>query len=43
MPYPVEEVFRTEGVPQFTFLRPPNFNEILVDIRNPGKPVIIEG
>lgn len=43
MSYPVEEVFRTEGVPEFTFVRPPNFNEILVDIRNPGKPVIIEG
>ena len=43
MTYPVEEVFRTEGVPEFTFVRPPNFNEILVDIRNPGKPVIIEG
>ncbi|MDF3821736.1 hypothetical protein P3G55_17660 [Leptospira sp. 96542] len=43
MNYPVEEVFRTEGVPQFTFIKPPNFNEILVDLRNPGKPVIIEG
>ncbi len=43
MTYPVEEVFRTEGVPEFTFVRPPNFNEILVDIRNPGKPVVIEG
>jgi hypothetical protein len=43
MTYPVEEVFRTEGVPEFTFVRPPNFNDILVDIRNPGKPVVIEG
>jgi hypothetical protein len=43
MKYPVEEVFRTEGIPEFTFVRPPNFNEILVDIRSPGKPVIIEG
>jgi hypothetical protein len=41
--YPLEEVFRTEGVPEFTFVRPPNYGEILVDIRNPGKPVIIEG
>lgn len=39
----VEEVFVTEGVPQFTFVDPPNFGEILVDIRRPGKPVIIEG
>ncbi len=43
MTYPVEEVFRTEGVPEFTFVKPPNFNEILVDIRNDGKPTIIEG
>lgn len=39
----VEEVFVTEGVPQFTFVTPPNFTEILLDIRRPGKPVIIEG
>lgn len=30
-------------MPAFTFVNPPNFNELLVDIRNPGKPVIIEG
>jgi hypothetical protein len=41
--YTVEEVFRTEGIPEFTFVRPSNFGEILVDIRTPGKPVIIEG
>jgi hypothetical protein len=39
----VEEVFVTEGVPQFTFVAPPNFTEILLDIRRLGKPVIIEG
>jgi len=39
----VEEVFVTEGVPQFTFVRPPNYNRILVDVRSPGKPVILEG
>lgn len=39
----VEEVFRTEGVPEFTFVQPPNFREILVDVRTVGKPVIIEG
>ncbi|MDD2465923.1 MAG: TIR domain-containing protein [Desulfobulbus sp.] len=43
MKYPVEEVFRTEGVPEFTFVKPPNYNEIFVDIRNQGKPTIIEG
>jgi hypothetical protein len=39
----VEEVFVTEGFPEFTFVKPPNFNEILLDIRHPGKPVIVEG
>src|SRR6266480_3768970 len=39
----VEEVFVTEGVPQFTFVTPPNSTEILLDIRRPGKPVVIEG
>ena len=39
----VEEVFVTEGLPQFTFVKPPNYNEILLDIRHPGKPVVVEG
>jgi ABC-type transporter Mla maintaining outer membrane lipid asymmetry ATPase subunit MlaF len=39
----VEKVFVTEGVPEVTFVQPPNFNEILVDIRRSGKPVVIEG
>ena len=39
----LEEVFVTEGVPEFTFVEPPNFNEILLDIRRHGKPVVIEG
>ena len=41
--YFVEDVFKTEGVPEFTFVQPPNYNEMLVDLRAPGKPVIIEG
>lgn len=43
MKYLVEEIFKTEGVPEFTFVKPPNYNEILVDMRSAGKPVIIEG
>lgn len=39
----LEDVFVTEGVPQFTFVRPPNFSALLVDIRREGKPVIVEG
>ena len=41
--YLVEKVFVTEGVPEYTFVKPPNYNEILVDMRRSGKPVIIEG
>lgn len=39
----LEDVFVTEGVPEETFVAPPNFNDVLVDIRHQGKPVIIEG
>lgn len=39
----VEDVFKTEGIPAFTFIEPPNYNDILMDIRNKTKPVIIEG
>jgi hypothetical protein len=39
----LEEVFVTEGVPLYTFVKPPNYNDILLDIRKAGKPVIIEG
>lgn len=41
--YYVEDVFVTEGVPEFTFVEPPNYNDILIDVRKAGKPVIIEG
>jgi hypothetical protein len=43
MKYRVESVFVTEGVPEFTFVPPPNYNDILVDFRKSGKPVVIEG
>ncbi|HGE8283651.1 TPA: TIR domain-containing protein [Serratia marcescens] len=39
----LEDVFVTEGVPEFTFVRPPNFTALLIDIRRSGKPVIVEG
>jgi hypothetical protein len=39
----LEEVFRPEGVPEFTFVAPPNYTEILLDVRRVGKPVILEG
>ncbi len=39
----LEEVFVTEGLPRFTFVKPPNYNDVLLDIRHPGKPVVVEG
>jgi hypothetical protein len=39
----LEEVFRTEGLPEFTFVAPPNYNEILLNVRQSHKPVILEG
>jgi hypothetical protein len=39
----LEEVFRTEGLPEFTFVPPPNYNEILLDVRHSHKPIILEG
>lgn len=39
----LEDVFVTEGIPQYTFVKPPNYNDIFLDIRKAGKPVIIEG
>jgi len=41
--YKLEDVFVTEGVPEFTFVQPPNYIDILLDVRRKGKPVIVEG
>src|SRR5208283_5308288 len=41
--YNLEDVFVTDGVPGHTFVAPPNYGDIYVDVRKPGKPVIIEG
>jgi ABC-type uncharacterized transport system fused permease/ATPase subunit len=39
----LEDIFVTEGVPEFTFVKPPNYTALLVDLRRKGKPVVIEG
>lgn len=41
--YKVEDVFKTEGLPELTFVEPLNYGELFVDFRNTTKPVIIEG
>ncbi|WP_392664153.1 TIR domain-containing protein [Amaricoccus sp. B4] len=30
-------------MPEFTFVKPPNFTALLVDLRRKGKPVVVEG
>ncbi len=39
----ISDVFVTEGIPHFTYVEPPNYNEILIDVKKTGKPVVIEG
>ena len=42
-PVKVEEVFRTSGIPSFTFVEPVEFNKLMVSLRTPGKGVVVEG
>jgi hypothetical protein len=37
------DVFVTEGLPGLTFVEPPNYHQILIDVKKKGKPVVIEG
>ncbi len=39
----LESVFTTSGVPEKTFVRPTEFDRLLVSLRSPGRGVIIEG
>lgn len=39
----LEEVFKVNGVPTVTFVEPPEFNKILVNLRTPGRCLLIEG
>lgn len=41
-PY-VEQVFKTSGVPSFTFVQPSEFDHLVVALRTPGRGVVIEG
>src|SRR5882672_161669 len=44
MPLPrLEEVFKLSGVPAYTFVRPLEFEKLLVSLRTPGRGVVIEG
>ena len=41
--YPLEEVFKTSGVPSVTFVSPKEYKKLLVLLRTPGRGVVIEG
>lgn len=39
----LEEVFKTSGVPTYTFVEPTEYTRLLVSLRTPGRGVVIEG
>ena len=39
----IEDVFKTSGMPEFTFVQPPEYTKLLVALRTKGRSVIIEG
>lgn len=39
----LEEVFKKSGVPSFTFVKPTEFQRLLVALRTPGRGVVVEG
>lgn len=39
----MEDVFKTAGVPTYTFIEPDEYNELLVAVRTPGLSVVVEG
>jgi ATPase family associated with various cellular activities (AAA) len=44
MPSPrIEEVFKINGVPTYTFVRPKEYDHLLVSLRTPGRGVVVEG
>jgi hypothetical protein len=44
MPSPLlEEVFKTSGVPSFTFVEPKEYADLLLSFRTPGRGAVIEG
>jgi hypothetical protein len=39
----LEEVFKTVGLPPYTYIKPPYYGEVRADITQPGKHLLIEG
>jgi hypothetical protein len=44
MPDPkLEEVFKTSGLPTYTFVKPDEYDRLIVALRTPGRGLVIEG
>jgi len=39
----LEEVFKTSGIPTYTFVEPTKYSEILLSLRTPGRCLVVEG
>jgi len=39
----LEEVFKTSGIPTYTFVEPLEYSSLLIALRTPGRGVVIEG
>ena len=39
----LQEVFVTVGIPRYTFVQPQEYPQLLLDLRTPGKGIVIEG
>jgi hypothetical protein len=39
----LEEVFKTSGVPTYTFVKPNEYDRLIVGLRSPGRGLVIEG
>jgi len=39
----MEEVFKTSGIPKYTFVSPKEYTELLVNLRTPGRGLVVEG
>ena len=39
----LQEVFKTNGVPTYTFVPPIDYNRIILNLRTPGRALVVEG
>jgi len=39
----VEDVFKTSGVPTYTFVEPNEYHQLLINLRTPARGLVVEG